>query len=74
MPKSKGRIWRLLALIVAGLIGKYNGQWNDHPQAAWAGVGFIFAFMFFFGIGAVRTTTGPTGCSVTPRGSDFSMR
>jgi hypothetical protein len=37
--------------IVAGLIGKYNGQWNDHPQAAWAGVGFIFAFMFFFGIG-----------------------
>ena len=37
--------------IVAGLIGKYNGKWADHQGAAWAGVAFIFGFMFFFGIG-----------------------
>lgn len=37
--------------IVAGLIGKYNGKWDQHPQAAWAGVAFIFVFMFSFGIG-----------------------
>lgn len=37
--------------IVAGLIGKYQGKWDDHPAAAWTGVAFILYFMFSFGIG-----------------------
>lgn len=37
--------------VVAGIIGKYAGQWDAHPAAAWAGVAFILFFMFSFGVG-----------------------
>ncbi|OXG19746.1 sugar transporter [Cryptococcus neoformans Tu401-1] len=36
---------------VAGLIAKYSDNWAAHQSAAWAGVGLLIAFMFFFGIG-----------------------
>ncbi|KIR41204.1 sugar transporter [Cryptococcus deuterogattii 99/473] len=36
---------------VAGLIAKYSNNWAAHQSAAWAGVGLLIAFMFFFGIG-----------------------
>nr|KIR83358.1 sugar transporter [Cryptococcus tetragattii IND107] len=36
---------------VAGLIAKYSDNWAAHQNAAWAGVGLLIAFMFFFGIG-----------------------
>lgn len=36
---------------VAIIIAKYSGDWSSHFTQAWTGVGFVLAFMFFFGIG-----------------------
>ncbi|WWC61264.1 uncharacterized protein I303_103845 [Kwoniella dejecticola CBS 10117] len=36
---------------VAGLIGKYSGDWANHQGPAWAGVAMLILFMFSFGLG-----------------------
>ncbi|KAM0750592.1 putative hexose transport-related protein [Meredithblackwellia eburnea MCA 4105] len=38
-------------IVVAVLIAKFSSDWAAHAGQAWAAVGFLFAFMFFFGIG-----------------------
>jgi hypothetical protein len=37
--------------VTAAMIGRYSYDWTTHAKEAWVGVGFILAFMFFFGLG-----------------------
>lgn len=36
---------------VAALIATYSDNWAAHPNAAWAGVAFLFIFMLSYGVG-----------------------
>lgn len=37
-------------VIVAAVIGAFQGEWEQHKAAAWTGVSFIFVYMVAFGL------------------------
>lgn len=37
-------------VIVAAVIGTYQGEWEQNKGAAWAGISFIFVYMVAFGL------------------------